>query len=150
MSILSVDRSIHSLMFILIVLISINVFKIVNALLLIIESIELLTSCIHFIFVIFRRSYDYRRLMTSIMKRFFWIVSSFIKQSYSDFESVQSIRNTRRSRIANNIALRTTSRSKSWVNAYNSVARTLRVTRLHLIDDQWTMLTRFEFVKQIT
>jgi hypothetical protein len=150
MSILSADCSIHSLMFILIVLISINVFKIEDALLLIIKSIELLISCIHFIFVIFRRSYDCRKLMTFIIKRFFCVVSSFIKQSYNDFESIQSIRDTKRSRIANNVALKATSRSKSWVNAYNSTARTLRVTRLHLIDDQWTMLTCFEFVKQIT
>jgi hypothetical protein len=66
-----IDRSIHSLMFMLIVLISINVFKVVNALLLIMKSIELLMSCIHFIFVISRRSYDCRKLMTSIMRRFF-------------------------------------------------------------------------------
>ncbi len=103
----------HSLMFILIVLISINVFKIENALLLIIESIELLTSCIHFIFVIFRRSYDCRKFMTFIMRRFFCVVSSFIRQSYNDFESVQSIRDTKRSRIADNVALRAASRSKS-------------------------------------
>jgi hypothetical protein len=149
MSILSADRSIHSLVFILIVLISINVFKIEDALLLIIESIELLISCIHFIFVISRRLYDYRRLMTFIMKRFFCVVSNFIKQSYSDFESIQSIRDTKRSRIADNVALRAASRSKSWINAYNSAARTLRVTRLHLIDDQWTMLTCFEFIKHM-
>jgi hypothetical protein len=150
MLILFADRSIHSLVFILIMLISINVFRIEDALLLIIKSIELLTSCIHFIFVIFRRSYDCRRLMTFIMKRFFCVVSSFIRQSYNDFESVQSIKDTKRSRIANNVALRAASRSKSWANAYNSAARTLRVTRLHLIDDQWTMLTCFEFVKHIT
>jgi hypothetical protein len=147
MSILFADHLTHSLVFILIVLISINVFKVVNTLLLIIESIELLTSCIHFIFVIFRRLYDCRRLMTFIMRRFFCVVSSFIKQSYSDFESIQSIKNTKRSRITDNVALRATSRSKSWANAYNSAARTFRVTRLHLIDDQWTMLTCFEFVK---
>jgi hypothetical protein len=123
-------------MFILIVLILINVFKIENALFLIIESIELLISCIHFIFVIFRRSYDCRRFMTFIMRRFFCVVSSFIRQSYSDFESIQSIRDTKRSRIANNVALRAASRSKSWINAYNSAARTLRVTRLHLIENQ--------------
>ena len=150
MSILSADRLIHSLVFILIVLISINVFRVENALLLIIESIELLISCIHFIFVIFRRSYDWRRLMTFIMRRFFWVVSNFIKQSYNDFESVQNIKDTRRSRIADNVALRAASRSKSWANAYNSVARTLRVTRLHLTDDQWTTLACFEFVKHMT
>jgi hypothetical protein len=137
-------------MFMLIVLISINVFRIVNALLLIMKSIELLMSCIHFIFVIFRRSYDCRKLMTSIMRRFFWVVSSLTRQSYSDFESVHSTRDTSRSRIADKIALRATSRSKSWANAYNSAARTLRVTRLHLIDDQWTMLACFESAKQMT
>ncbi len=136
-------------MFILIVLISINVFKVENALLLIIESIELLISCIHFIFVIFRRSYDCQRFMTFIMRRFFCVVSSFIRQSYNDFELIQNIKNTKRSRIANNVALKTTSRSKSWANAYKSTARTFRATRLHLIDDQWMMLTCFEFVKHI-
>jgi uncharacterized protein (UPF0333 family) len=135
-----IDRLTHSLMFMLIVLISINVFKIVNALLLIMKSIELLMSCIHLIFVIFRRSYDCRKLMTSIMRRFFWVVSSLTRQSYSDLKSVHKTRDTNRSRIADSVALRTTSRSKSWTNAYNSAARTLRVTRLHLTDDQWTML----------
>jgi NADH:ubiquinone oxidoreductase subunit K len=139
-----INRSIHSLMFMLIVLILISVFKIVNALLLIMKSIELLMSCIHLIFVIFRRSYDYRKLMTLIMKRFFWIVSNLTRQSYNDLKSMHEMKDTNRSRIANNVALRTTSRSKSWTNAYNSAARTLRVTRLHLIDDQWTMLTCFE------
>jgi hypothetical protein len=83
-----IDRSIHSLMFMLIVLMSINVFKIENVLLLIMKSIELLMSCIHFISMIFWRSYDYRKFMTSIMNRFFCVISSLIKQSYNDFESV--------------------------------------------------------------
>jgi hypothetical protein len=135
MSISFINRLIHSLMFILIMLISINVFKIENILLLIIKSIALLILCIHFIFVIFRRLYDCRKFMTFIMKRFFCVVSNFIKQSYSDFELIQNIKDTKWSRIASNVALRATSRSKSWVNAYNLTARTLRVTRLHLIDD---------------
>jgi hypothetical protein len=119
MSILFVDRSIHALMFILIVLISINVFKVEDVLLLIIESIELLISCIHFIFVIFRRSYDCRRFMTFIMRRFFCVVSSFIRQSYNDFESIQSIKDTKRSRIANNVALKAASRldwPQDWIS----------------------------------
>ncbi len=130
---LLIERSIHSMMFMLIVLMSINVFKIVNVLLLIMKSIELLISCIHLIFVIFRRSYDCRKLMTSIMRRFSWVVSSLTRQSYNDFESVHSTKDTNRSRIADNVALKTTSRSKSWTNAYNSVASTLRVILLHLI-----------------
>jgi hypothetical protein len=150
-SILSmINRLTHSLMFMLIVLILINVFKIVNALLLIMKSIELLMSCIHFISVIFRRSYDCRKLMTSIMRRFFWVISSLTRQSYNDLKSMHNTKNTNRSRIADNVALKATSRSKSWSNAYNSAARTLRVTRLHLIDDQWTMLTCFESTRQMT
>jgi hypothetical protein len=137
-------------MLMLIVLKSINVFKIENALLLIMKSIKWLTSCIHFIFMIFRRSYDCRRFIMFIMKRFFCVVSSLTRQSYNDFESMQNIKDTKRSRIANNVVLKTTSRSKSWINAYNSAAKTLRVTRLHLIDDKWTMLTCFKFVKHIT
>jgi hypothetical protein len=137
-------------MFMLILLILINVFKIENVLILIIKTIELLISGIHFIFMIFRRSYECRRFMTFIMKRFFCVVSSFIKQSYNDFELIHNIKNTKRSRIANNVSLRTASRSKSWVNAYNSVARTFRITRLHLIDDSWTTLKCFKFVKHIT
>jgi hypothetical protein len=145
-----INRSTHSLMFMLIVLISINVFRIVNALFLIMKSIELLMSCIHLIFVIFRRSYDCRKFMTLIMKRFFWIVSSLTRQSYNDLKSVHKAKNTNRSRIANNVALKTTSRSKSWTNAYNSAAKTLRITRLHLINDQWTILTYFKSAKQMT
>jgi hypothetical protein len=137
-------------MFILIVLMSINVFRIENVLLLIMKSIELLMSCIHFILMIFRRLYDCRKFMTSIMNRFFCIVSNLIKQSYNDFESMHNTKDTKWSKIANNVVLKITSRSKSWVNAYNSAARTLRVTRLHLIDDQWTMLTCFESTKHTT
>jgi hypothetical protein len=42
--------------------------------------------------------------------------------------------------------------SKSWAIAYSSAESTLRVTLLHLIDDQWTMLTRSESdsARQIT
>jgi K+-sensing histidine kinase KdpD len=145
-----INRSIHSLMFMLIVLISINVFKVVNALLLIMKSIELLMLCIHFIFVIFRRSYDCRKFMTLIMRHFFWIVSSLTRQSYSDLKSMHKTKDTNRSRIADNVALRAISRSKSWANAYNSAARTLRMTRLHLINDQWTILTCFESARQMT
>jgi hypothetical protein len=112
------ERSIHSLIFKLIVLMSINVFKVVHVLLLIMKSIELLTSCIHFFFVIFRRLYDCRRLMTFIMKRFFCVVSNLIKQSYNDFESMQSTKRTKWSRMLNKIALKVASRSKSWTSAY--------------------------------
>jgi hypothetical protein len=56
----------------------------------------------------------------------------------------------KRSRMLNIVDLRTASRLKSWASAYNFAARTLRITRLHLIDDQWTMLTCFEFIKHIT
>jgi hypothetical protein len=145
-----IDRLIHSLMFMLIMLISINVFKIVNVLFLIMKLIELLMSCIHLIFVIFRRSYNCRKFMTLIMRRFFCVVSSLTRQSYSDLKSMHKTKDTNRLKIADNVALRATSRSKSWANAYNSAARTLRMTRLHLTDDQWTMLACFESARQMT
>jgi hypothetical protein len=106
----------------LIVLKSINVFKIENVLLLIMKSIELLMSCIHFTSMIFRRSYDCCKFMTSIMSRFFYVVSSLIRQSYNDFNSMQSMKDTKRSRIADNVALRTASRSKSWASEYSLAA----------------------------
>ncbi len=116
---------------------SINVLRIVKVLLLIMKSIELLTSCIHFTFVIFRRSYNYRKLMTSIMKRFFWVVSSRTRQSYKDFESIQNTKRMNISKMFETISFKIASRSKSWIIAYNFAARTLRVIRLHFIDDQW-------------
>jgi hypothetical protein len=130
-------RSTHFEMFRLITFWSINVLKVVNVLLLIMKSIELLTSCIHFTFVISRRSYDCRKLMTSIMRRFFWVVSSRTRQSYKDFESMQSTSEMNISRMFETISFRVASRSKSWVIAYSFAARTLRVIRLHFIDDQW-------------
>jgi hypothetical protein len=130
-------RSTHFEMFRLITFWSINVLRIVKALLLIMKSVELLISCIHLTFVISRRSYDCRRLMTSIMKRFFWVVSSRTRQSYKDFESMHKTSEMNISRMFETIFFRVASRSKSWVIAYNSAARTLRVIRLHFIDDQW-------------
>ncbi len=101
-----VDRSTHSLMFKLIVLMSINVFKIVDILLLIMNLIELLISRIYFTSIIFRRLYTCRELIISIMNYFFCVVSSLIKQSYNDFESVQNTNEMRRSRMLNNVALK--------------------------------------------
>jgi hypothetical protein len=147
---MSDDGSTYSLIFKLIVLMLINDFEIVNVLRLIMKSRRLWMSCIHFTSIIFRRSYDWDKLMTSIMNRFFCVVSSLTRQSYNDYESVQNTKRTRRLRMLNNVALRDVSRSTSWANAYNSTARTLRVTRLHLIDDQWIMLTCFESTTHMT
>jgi hypothetical protein len=124
-------------MFMLFVLMSINVFKIENVLILIIKLIELLISCIHFIFVIFRRSYHCRKFITFIMKRFFCVVSNLIKQSYNNFKSMQKTKNTKRSKIANNVVLRTASRSKSWVNAYTCITshEHCRFSLLSLFDE---------------
>jgi hypothetical protein len=80
----------HLLMFMLIVLMSINILKIENVLILIMKLIKLLITCIHSILMIFRRLYDYCKFMTSIMNRFFCVASNLIKQSYNDFESVQN------------------------------------------------------------
>jgi hypothetical protein len=130
-------RSTHFDVFRLITFWLINVLRIVNALLLIMKSVELLTSCIHLTFVISRRSYDCRRLITLIMRRFFWVVSSRTRQSYRDFESMHKTSEMNISRMFETIFFRIASRSKSWVIAYNLTARTLRVICLHFIDDQW-------------
>ncbi len=106
-------RSIRFEMFRLITFWSINVLRMMNALLLIMKSIELLISCIHFTFVISRRFYDCRKLTTSIMKRFFWIVSSRTRQSYKDFESMHKTNEMNISRMFETISFKIASRSKS-------------------------------------
>ncbi len=101
LSILFINHLIHSLIFILIVLISINVFKFENVLFLIIKSIELLISCIYFIFVIFHRLYNCRKFITFIMKHFFCVMSSFLKNrtAISSQYKISKIRNDRESQI---------------------------------------------------
>ena len=106
---------------------------------------------IHLISVISRLLYDWRRLMTSIISRFSLVISSFIKQSYSDLLSMQIINRTSDPSVFEMIAFRTVFKSNSWAKTYNSKTKTLLIIRLHLMNDQWKILTvSVESTKQIT
>jgi hypothetical protein len=101
--------------------------------------------------MISRRSYDWRRLITSIIRRFSRVVFNFIKQSYNDLKSIQRTRRTVIESIFDMIVLSTASMSNSWVMTYNFAIRTKRVTCLHLIDDQWMTFALFvAFARQMT
>ena len=128
-------RSTHSEVVRLTLFVSINVFKAVMALVFVMESAGLLSSFIHLTSVIFRRSYDWRRLMISIISRFLLVVPSLTRHLYNDFESVQMTIGTSYWRTWKSVAFNTTPMSKPWAIAYNSEASTLLVTCLHLIED---------------
>ncbi len=133
-----------------------------HGLALVMASAELLFPSIHLISMISFRSYDCLRYMTLTMRRFSWVLPSFTKQSYRDFESVQMIIGSRSSgevevdksevevdelseaemepkvdeaMIFSTVDLMTDSTSKPCTIAYNSEAKTLLVTRLHFVDD---------------
>ena len=145
------ERSIHSIAVKLILFVSIKIFRTKMILLLIMTSIELLFLSIHLISVISRRSYDWRKLITSIINRFFSIVFNFIKHWYKDLKSMQTINKMLNCNIFFIVAFRIVSKSNSWINSYNSKIKTLRITRLHLIKNQCKMLIRFDAsIKQIT
>jgi hypothetical protein len=148
---LFVARSTHSVISRLMLFVTITVFNVDDVFVLIMKSIELLLLWIHLISIISRLSYDWRRLMTSIIRRFSWVVLSLTKQSYRDFESMQRISEMLISNILLNVLLITTSMSKLWVISYNSAISTLRVTRLHLMNDQCMILTwLFESARHMT
>ena len=101
-------RSTHSIISRLTFLVSISFFRAVEPLDLVMESAGLLHPWIHLISVISCLSYVWRRLMISIIRRFSWVVPNLIKQSYRDFESVQSINGMSAWRMFINVALITT------------------------------------------
>jgi hypothetical protein len=129
-------RFTHSIVSRLIRLMSIIVFSAENDLLFVIESTELLLSWIHFISVISRLSYDCLRVITFIISRFSTVIFSRTRQSYKNLLSMTRIRRMRLSSIFVRIAFNTESTSNSWVIAKSSVVKTLRVIRLHFIENQ--------------
>jgi hypothetical protein len=133
---LAVDRFTHSIVSRLIRLMSIIVFSAENDLLFVIESTELLLSWIHFISVISRLSYDCLKIITFIINRFFTMMSRRTRQSYRDLLSMTSIREMRMSSIFVKVAFSIESTSNSWIIAKSLAVRTLRVTRLHFIENQ--------------
>ncbi len=86
---------------------------------LVIESAELFDSSIHFTSIISLRSYDCLRIITSIIRRFSTMMSSLIRQSYSDFESVARMRKMKASdsSIFVRVVFSTDLTSKSWIIA---------------------------------
>ena len=74
--------------------------------------------------------------MRSTMSLFSCVVPNFTKQSYKDFESVQMRSGRVIRKIFSSVDLIVASTSNPCAIPYSSEARTLRVTLLHLIEDQ--------------
>ncbi len=131
-------RSTHSIVLTSMMLVSISLINAEQDFDLIIAFVEFVVSSIHLISAICLLSYDCLRHIRSIIKRFSLIMSSLTKQSYRNFEFVQKINDKElfNLRIRSIVDLMIESTSKSFVIAYNSVARTLLITRLHLVNDQ--------------
>jgi hypothetical protein len=115
---------------------SIRLIKALQSFDFVIASARLMFSSIHLISAISLLSYDCLRHIRSIIKRFSFVVSSLIKQSKRDFESMKRINDKEICSIRSMIDLIIASTSKSLIIAYSSIANTLLVIRLHLIDDQ--------------
>ncbi len=118
------------------ILISISLIKALQNFDFVIASAKLMFSSIHLISAISLLSYDCLKHIKSIIKRFSLVVSSLIKQSKRDFESVRRINDRKIYSIRSMIDLIIASTSKSLIIAYSSIVNTLFVIRLHLIDDQ--------------
>ncbi len=129
-------RSTHSVVFNSMILVSISLVRALQDFDFVIASARLLSSSIHLISAISLLSYDCRKHIKSIINRFSLVVSSFIKQSNRDFESVRRINDREICSIRSMIDLIIASTSKSLIIAYSSVVNTLLIIRLHLIDDQ--------------
>jgi hypothetical protein len=92
------------------------------------------------ILVIRRLSYAWRKHKMSIIRCFSCVVPNFTRHSYSDLESVHSARGKLSICSINSIVcLIEALVSKLWAIPYNSDASTLRVIRLHFVDDQYKM-----------
>jgi hypothetical protein len=133
------------------ILISISLIKTLQNFDFVIASAKLMFSSIHLISAIFLLSYDCLRHIRSIIKRFSLVVSSLIKQSNRDLESVKRINDKEICSIHSIIDLITASTSKSLIIAYNFAVNTFLITRLHLIENQCIRLTlTSSFVRHIT
>ena len=146
------------------VLVLIRSCNALHGLALVMTSTGLLFSSIHLISMISFCSYDCLRHITLTIRRLSWVFPSFTKQSYKDFELVQMIIGNGSSgkmeadklevevdelskvemetkvdevMIFSTVNLMTNPASKPCAIAYNSEAKTLLVTCLHFVDDQW-------------
>jgi hypothetical protein len=88
--------------------------------------------------------------MTSIIRRFSIVVLSRTRQSYRDLLFVARIKKMIASSIFVKVVFSTESTSKSWIIANSSTAKTLRVIRLHFIENQCSVFACVESAKQMT
>ncbi len=141
--------STHSTIFKSIVLLSISLLSVEHDSNFIMTFARLLLLSIRWIFMIFLLSYDWRRHITSIIKRFSMIVLNLAKQSDKNLEFVQNINDNDffmlRMRLTIDLMIHST--SKSLIIAYNSVVSIFRIDLLHLINNQWI---RFAFCSSMT
>src|SRR6266568_8695391 len=138
---LSPVLSTHSVTYSLTVFVLIKSFNAWQGFNFVIASAGLLPPSIHLILAISLLLYNCCKHIRSTISRFSCVVPSLTKQSYRDFKSVQRVIGSRSScRIFSMVALIAAPVSNPWAIPYSSDAKTLRVTRLHLIDDQWTIL----------
>lgn len=100
-------------------------------------SAGFVSPLIYLIFVISWRLYDWRRYIRSIIRRFSWVVLSLMRYLYRLFELVQIVSGSGSGRCSSLVivVLIAVVASNLWVIAYSSEASTLRVMRLHLIED---------------
>ena len=132
-----VDLSTHPSMLIHSLLVSISSYKARHGLLFVIASAGLLLPLIHLTSVISCRSYDWRRYMRSIIRRFSCIVPSLTRHLYRLFKSVQTISSNGsvRCRSCVRVDLIAAAVSNLLASAYVSKPSTLRIIRLHFVDD---------------
>ncbi len=148
---LIVVRFTHLIVSRLIRWISMIIFNAENDLLFVIESTELLLSWIHFISMISRFSYNCFKIITFIINCFSTVIFNRTRQSYKNLLSITSIKEIKMSSIFVKIAFNIESRSKSWIIAKCSIVKTLRVIRLHFINDQCKIfVVLIESAKQMT
>ena len=107
----------------------------------VIASTGLLPPLIHLISAISLLLYDCCKHIRSTISHFSCVVLSLTKQLYRDFESVQRVINNYLScRIFLMVTLIVALVLNLWAILYSLDAKTLHVTCLYLIDDQWRIL----------
>jgi hypothetical protein len=103
-------------------------------------SAGLLLPLIHLTSVISLLSYNCCKHIRSTISCFSCVMLSLTKQSYKDFESIQRISGSKIYKIFLIVALIAAPILNPCVILYSSEAKTLRMTLLYWIDDQWIML----------
>ena len=133
---LSPVLSTHSVTYSLTVFVSIRSFNAWQGFSFVMASAGLLPPSIHLISTISFLLYNCCKHIRSTINCFSCVVLSLTKQLYRDFESVQRVIGSRSScRIFSMVALITALVLNPWAILYSLDAKTLHVTRLHLMDN---------------